>query len=392
MFDAPLPSPLRGPLASALAAAAGLAWLGLERLSAPAADGGGGLGLWLVLVVGVAGLSLLVAHRGHGRSALALLVTAIGVAALPSAMVGLPSAAPAVLVGLVLAGGLWRPVQLLVQGLFIVVPVVGGAFVPGALPAGLLLAALQLGLLTWLWARGEEDEAAVVAAVIEECTGPLSGAGVLRGRGHELRTPLNAVVGLADLLAEAARAPSSGLSGEQRRTALQLQGSTAVLARRMESLLSWEPGAVEVVRALPLGASMEADALGLPPGLRVLVVEDEPVNRKVVCAQLSSVGCTCVVASNGEEALRRLDPQVRVVLMDVEMPVLDGPTAARLLRRQGFRGPILALTASAAAEDRERCLESGMDAVLVKPLSRDMLVAELSRWIAEGRVPLESVA
>lgn len=375
-----------------LAAAAGLTWLGLDQLGAPAAGVGWGLGPWLGLVGGVAAVTLLLAHRGQGRLALALLVGALGVGALPSAMVGLPAAAPAVLVGVVLAGGLWRPVQLLVQGLFVGVPVIGGLFIQGALPSALLLAVIQVALLAALWARGEEDEAAVVAAVIEECTGPLSGAGVLRGRGHELRTPLNAVVGLVDLLAEAARAPSSGLSGEQRRTALQLQGSTAVLARRLESLLSWEPGTVAPVRALPLGAGLASGAAGLPLGLRVMVVEDEPVNRKVVCAQLSSVGCTCVVASNGEEALRRLDPQVRVVLMDVEMPVLDGPTAARLLRRQGFRGPILALTASAAAEDRERCLESGMDAVLVKPLSRDMLVAEVSRWIAEGRVALESVA
>ncbi len=107
----------------------------------------------------------------------------------------------------------------------------------------------------------------------------------------------------------------------------------------------------------------------LPP-LRVLLAEDNPVNCKVALALLSRLGLTASVARNGQEALDAwATGDYDVVLMDVQMPVLDGLEATRRLRARWGEGPrIIALTANATAADRERCLEAGMDDFLGKPL------------------------
>ncbi len=137
--------------------------------------------------------------------------------------------------------------------------------------------------------------------------------------------------------------------------------------------------------AAAVAAPAPAPRQALPPGLRVLVVEDEPVNRKVVCAQLTSVGCTCVVATNGQQALSRIDPLVQVVLMDQEMPVMDGLSATRALRQRGYTGLVLALTANEGTADHARCRAAGMDGVIVKPVSRDALVRAISRHLGRAR-------
>ena len=118
----------------------------------------------------------------------------------------------------------------------------------------------------------------------------------------------------------------------------------------------------------------------LPAAMRVLVVEDEPINRKVVVAQLSHAGVQTAVATNGRQALELATDDIDLVLMDQQMPVMDGLAATRALRAQGFDRPIIALTASAFAEDREACLEAGMDAFLSKPIDRDALLRALAEW------------
>ena len=128
----------------------------------------------------------------------------------------------------------------------------------------------------------------------------------------------------------------------------------------------------------PLGAD-PADSLGT-----VLVVEDNPINQLVVKKLVERAGYTCVVVENGAVALECVaEREFDVVLMDVHMPVMDGYTATRRIRelvRPGRRRPpIIALTASAMAEDRAPCFDAGMDAFLTKPIDPGELVDALDK-------------
>ena len=126
---------------------------------------------------------------------------------------------------------------------------------------------------------------------------------------------------------------------------------------------------------------------------RVLLVEDNPVNRQVAQRLLSIGGLTVDVAEEGASALsmRFSDPPL-AILMDCQMPVMDGYASTRAIReretREGLpRMPIIAMTANAMLGDREKCLQAGMDDYLSKPLDRKALSQTLDRWLAvsEGR-------
>jgi signal transduction histidine kinase/CheY-like chemotaxis protein len=122
------------------------------------------------------------------------------------------------------------------------------------------------------------------------------------------------------------------------------------------------------------------------PHLRVLVVEDNAINQKVVTKMLDKAGHRADVAGNGIEALAALcERPYDVVLMDCQMPEMDGFEATRLLRdpASGVLNPrvrVVALTANAMVGDRERCLEAGMDDYLAKPVQMQALLSTLSRW------------
>jgi signal transduction histidine kinase/ligand-binding sensor domain-containing protein/CheY-like chemotaxis protein len=117
----------------------------------------------------------------------------------------------------------------------------------------------------------------------------------------------------------------------------------------------------------------------------VLVVEDQPLNREVAEGMLASLGVTVETAANGREALEKLrQGGFDVVLMDCEMPVMDGLTATAELRRSerpGTHLPVIALTANATAEGRSACLAAGMDDHLAKPFTRAALQGVLGRWL-----------
>ncbi|ELR20364.1 ATPase/histidine kinase/DNA gyrase B/HSP90 domain containing protein [Acanthamoeba castellanii str. Neff] len=127
-------------------------------------------------------------------------------------------------------------------------------------------------------------------------------------------------------------------------------------------------------------------------GLRVLLVEDNVINQKVGKRMLSTLACDVTVANNGEECLNALGESLDafdIVLMDCQMPVMDGFQATKCIREkeaQREQGdpqpslPIVALTASATTEYAQRCLEVGMSDVLFKPLRRETLAAALAKW------------
>jgi signal transduction histidine kinase len=138
-----------------------------------------------------------------------------------------------------------------------------------------------------------------------------------------------------------------------------------------------------VALAAPLAdtpARTAEPGLGSPP-LRVLVAEDNPINQKVVELMLGKLGLRPDMVANGLEAIEALERwHYDVVLLDVQMPDLDGLEATRRARaRLGYRPWIVALTASVSSEDRQRCLAAGMDDFLSKPLMMADLRAALER-------------
>jgi CheY-like chemotaxis protein/HPt (histidine-containing phosphotransfer) domain-containing protein len=110
-------------------------------------------------------------------------------------------------------------------------------------------------------------------------------------------------------------------------------------------------------------------------GLKILLVEDGDTNRKLLNVTLTRSGAEVGTAENGKIALQvAAEESFDLVLMDMQMPVMDGYTATRILRDRGFRGPIIALTAHAMKGDREKCVEAGCSGYLTKPINMDELV------------------
>ncbi|KAK4185235.1 hypothetical protein QBC35DRAFT_517028 [Podospora australis] len=116
-----------------------------------------------------------------------------------------------------------------------------------------------------------------------------------------------------------------------------------------------------------------------------LLVEDNVINQKVMLGMLRSLGFKNVaLASNGSEAVnmvRSKPAAYDVVLMDINMPVMDGNEASRAIRKAGIRVPIIAMTAYALKGDRERCLEQGMNDYIPKPVDKKLLIRTLGKWI-----------
>ena len=129
-----------------------------------------------------------------------------------------------------------------------------------------------------------------------------------------------------------------------------------------------------------------AETQSLTAGAALLLVEDNVVNQKVVLAILRKKGYKIDVANDGREALARLEApgaNYHLILMDVQMPVLDGLEATRIIRRnpRWTDIPILAMTAHAMNGDRERCLEAGMDAYISKPVQPAHLVSTIEKHL-----------
>jgi PAS domain S-box-containing protein len=145
-----------------------------------------------------------------------------------------------------------------------------------------------------------------------------------------------------------------------------------------------QPGAASRPRGLePAVAEHVRERLA---GARILLAEDHPLNQELARELLRRAGMQVVLANNGQDALDKLESEGPFdgVLMDCQMPVMDGYTATRRLRADPryAKLPVIAMTASALAEDRERAFASGMDAHISKPLNVEKMLTTMAHWIS----------
>ena len=191
--------------------------------------------------------------------------------------------------------------------------------------------------------------------------------------------------------AESAEAAEATLdTGDEAAFAAQAQRTLQTLARSASSVQPAAP------RKRGAAAAASASAASETAAHRILLVEDSPTNRAVVEAFLEDLPVTLDMAENGQEGVDRAAATVYdLVLMDMAMPVMDGLTATRQIRKlPGLNGkvPIVALTANAMASDRESCLAAGMNDYLSKPLNLAGLVNSVRRWLALDEAEAEAAA
>ncbi|MOA14410.1 Sensor histidine kinase RcsC [compost metagenome] len=120
--------------------------------------------------------------------------------------------------------------------------------------------------------------------------------------------------------------------------------------------------------------------------IHLLVVDDHPINRRLLSDQLSSLGYQVVTANDGVDALDVLSRNtVDIVLTDVNMPNMDGYHLTQRLREMQFTSPVIGVTANALAEEKQRCIEAGMDNCLSKPVTLETLEQTLAFYSQQVR-------
>ncbi len=148
-------------------------------------------------------------------------------------------------------------------------------------------------------------------------------------------------------------------------------------------------------KASPLAGQTRGSDVGVYPWLvgNVLVAEDTPDSQRLIAFYLRKMGLESVIVPDGRQAVNSALAAVgagnpfNMILMDMQMPSLDGYAATRELRERGYKGIIVALTGNALAGDREKCMEAGCDEYLTKPIERDVFVGTCARLLCKGEDP-----
>ncbi len=123
-------------------------------------------------------------------------------------------------------------------------------------------------------------------------------------------------------------------------------------------------------------------------GKRILVVDDNPDNQRIITFMLEELGANIQTAANGQEAVDIMSRSAKaadLILMDMQMPVMDGYTATKVLRERGMATPIIALTAYAMSGDQEKCMKAGCSGFVSKPIVPEMLYKEIAQQMTETR-------
>lgn len=214
--------------------------------------------------------------------------------------------------------------------------------------------------------------------------------GFLTEMSHELRTPLNTVIGFSDLLA------ISGLNAEQAAHVGRINSAGQRLLAVVNEMIDQSVGDFLDEEAEPLftrldppveGASLTSDVVEVEetgPTPRVLYVDDHDCNRALVVAVLEAQGIACATAEDGAQGLEAARTgDWDLILMDIQMPVMDGVAATRAIRAlPGHRGatPIVALTANTLAEQKAEYFAAGMDDCMAKPINIIELTHMVLSW------------
>lgn len=202
----------------------------------------------------------------------------------------------------------------------------------------------------------------------------------LSDMSHELRTPLNAVLGFSELIA---RAPGSAETADR---AARIAAAGAELAAVVEQMIGISAGHDPAPLAAHEPEPDARDASSAPSErpLRVLYVDDNDSNRALVKAVLATQAIACETADDGAEGVERAkEGGWDLILMDIQMPVMDGVSATRAIREldgPAAAVPIIALTANTLPEQLDLYAAAGMDDAIAKPLSVPLLLSKLGAW------------
>jgi CheY-like chemotaxis protein len=224
----------------------------------------------------------------------------------------------------------------------------------------------------------------------------------LADMSHELRTPLNSVIGFSELMA------AGGLPGEHGRHASRVHDSGKQLLSvvnemiRLSELEGWRgeagptagrPESRREPQASPPGRELRGPSTQRSP--RVLYVDDNESNRALVTAMLATQDVRCQTADDGAQGLEAARAgDWDLILMDIQMPVMDGVAATRAIRALPSPAgavPIVALTANTLAEQLQAYAAAGMDDVIAKPVDMAELIAKVDAWSRAGRPLAEPV-
>ncbi|MDP1872921.1 response regulator [Phenylobacterium sp.] len=220
--------------------------------------------------------------------------------------------------------------------------------------------------------KRQSDELA--QALLREAAASRAKSEFLADMSHEFRTPLNGVMGLAQAL------EATPLNEPQRAILAELFASGARLESLVAGLLQYELGPTPAPRASAQAVSAEA-------GLRVLLADDNPTNRRVVELMLHAADVEVVSVENGAEAVAALgESAFDLVLMDLRMPVMDGFEAIRAIRAAeapGQRLPIIVVSANAGPEDRDASAQAGADRHIAKPIRAENLFGAISEVLGD---------
>ncbi|HLQ37323.1 MAG TPA: response regulator, partial [Planctomycetota bacterium] len=157
---------------------------------------------------------------------------------------------------------------------------------------------------------------------------------------------------------------------------------------------------VRMLTSLLAESRQRRDAKAVPPRLphelrdrRILLADDAPDNQRLVAFLLRKAGAEVEIVGDGQMAADRILGELHqrrpfdLVVMDMQMPLMDGYAATSLVRERGFRGPIVALTAHAMSGDREMCLQAGCTEYLAKPIDHAQLIAVVAALVASAPAP-----
>jgi CheY-like chemotaxis protein len=206
---------------------------------------------------------------------------------------------------------------------------------------------------------------------------------------HDIRTPMNGVIGMTSLLEETV------MTGEQKDYVTSIRNCSSDLIHAINDILNAEGyKAKEVRRDEPVNAgaikedSISAGSNKLPENfaqqhpLKILVAEDDPMNQQLALMVLKRLGYGADIAANGKEVLDMVsEKNYDLIFMDVQMPEMDGLEATRMIRLcLSVQPVIIAMTANAMDGDREKCLQSGMNDYISKPVNFEELTQILHKW------------